>query len=290
MGGTLKYERSFCLDGKKCCLARYNVLDFKNRIDSASKVVRGFTALEVTAGQQTYKIFLRSVNVKFPIFSLVLFHFLCSTGNSAIFINEFRPNPIGGDPTVELVELIATAGETSFTGFWGAIESDSATFDVQNSGPISVQFDQNGLATFDTGNIENPAFTFFISTADHSNAAAVGDITSSIDAIGIPDEASGDTLYGAVLGGTDFTFTGDEPRLVFRDGTSGELYAINDPDNGQVFDISGTDVLPGGTFDLDPFSETFGAVNPSFTAVPEPGSIALLGCIAATAGFRRRRA
>jgi len=219
---------------------------------------------------------------------------LAINANALILINELRPNPPGTDPgSGELVELIATEGEASFTGFWQSIEGDSG-FDVQDSGSINVTF-TNGLATFDTGDIENPAFTFFISTVDYSSAAAIGDIDSANvnDAIGIPDQTSGDTLYGSTLGGQDFAYTGDEPGLIFRDGTDLAWYAINDPANGEVINIGGTDVLtsPGGSFSSDPEVSTFGSANPSFTAVPEPSTYAAFAglMVLGLAVYRRRK-
>ncbi|WP_424094491.1 hypothetical protein [Moorena producens] len=87
------------------------------------------------------------------------------------------------------------------------------------------------------------------------------------DAIGVPDAAGDETLlYGTDLGGTDFAFTGDEPRLIFRDGSVGDLYAINDPDNGQVFNSNGTAITPA-SFDTNPTlgTDTFGSINPTIS-------------------------
>jgi MYXO-CTERM domain-containing protein len=205
-----------------------------------------------------------------------------------ILINEFRSNPPGTDPGTETMELIATGGETSFTGFWQSIEGDSG-FDLQNSGTINVTFDANGLATFDTGDIENPSFTFFISSVDYSGATAIGDIDSSnvLDAIGVLDSGS-DSGYGATLGGIDLGYIG-EPEIVFRESNNNDWYLVDQIGNDTtIFDAAGTNVS-AGLFDTDPsVGTTFGAVNP---AVPEPSVYAAaLGLLAlGLVAWRRRR-
>ena len=110
------------------------------------------------------------------------------------------------------------------------------------------------------------------------------------DAIGIADEAPDEfRLYGEQLGGADFRFTGDEPRLVFRDVSVGQFFAINAPANGQVFDTEANDVLQTMRFNGDPFTATFGGVNPSITAVPEPTSVAAMAAAGGLWLRRRRR-
>ncbi len=198
----------------------------------------------------------------------------------SVLISEFQPNPIGTDPAEVTIELSGTAGE-SFSGVLLSIESDpSSVGTVDRAASVSGTFDANGLLTVTIPDLENPSFTFALvdaftgtagttdfdidddGTAD-ANLAAVG-ITTVFDAIGIPDTAGDESfLYGAQLGGTDFAFTGDEPRLVFRSGSTGDLFAVNDPDDGQVFDVNGIDVTPAA-FDTDPTAgtDTFGAINP----------------------------
>lgn len=78
------------------------------------------------------------------------------------------------------------------------------------------------------------------------------------DAIGIPGSADDDTfLYAAALGGTNLKYKCSDPRLIFRDANTDELYAINASD--RIFDAVGVEVT-SMDFDKDPHadSNTFG--------------------------------
>lgn len=194
-------------------------------------------------------------------------------------ISEFQPNPTGTDPAQTTFELSGTPGD-SFDGVIVSIEGDSGTAnpgDINNFESVSGTFNANGLLTLDIPDLENPSFTVALlsdftgstSTDIDTNNDGVADDLSTFgtvfDAIGVPDTTGDEAfLYGTDLGGTDFTYTGDEPRLIFRDGSVGDLYAINDPDDGEVFDANGTDVTPS-IFDTDPTigTDTFGTLNPS---------------------------
>ena len=112
------------------------------------------------------------------------------------------------------------------------------------------------------------------------NPAVFGTV---FDAISIPDDAVDSGYYGAQLGGQDFAFSGDEPKLAFRDGTTGDWYAVNDEGNipENVFDINGNQ-KPNAGFDMNPEVTTFGSQNPSF--IPEPaaafsGILGMLGML-----------
>lgn len=196
-------------------------------------------------------------------------------------ISEFQPNPIGTDPDPATIELSGNPGE-AFSGWLISIESDPGNPGVvDRASEISGTFDSNGLLTVTVPDLENPSFTLVllsdftgdtttdIDTDDDGIADDLSTLGTVFDAIGVPD-TTGEPLYGTDLGGVDFTFTGDEPRLIFRDASVGDLYAVNDPDNGQVFDISGVDVTPR-IFNIDPTlgTDTFGTINPSVGGVVE---------------------
>ena len=208
----------------------------------------------------------------------------------ATVISEFQPNPTGGDPSNQTIELSGTPGE-SFSGELVSIESDDGDSlgTVDSAAAISGTFDTNGLLTVDLPDLENPSFTVALvseftgvvgtTDIDTNNDGTADDLSTLgtvFDAIAIPDATEDEALlFGLDLGGRDFNFTGDEPRLVFRDASVGDFFAINDPDSGAVFDINGNDVTPE-IFDTDPTAgtDTFGAINPSAgdsTPDPEPG-------------------
>ncbi|MGD1809574.1 ExeM/NucH family extracellular endonuclease [Dapis sp. BLCC M126] len=202
-----------------------------------------------------------------------------SSGTTTALISEFKPNPIGTDPAQTTFELSGTPGD-AFDGVIVSIESDPGSAnpgDINNFASVSGTFDASGLLTVNIPDLENPSFTVALlsdftgsfSTDIDTNDDGLPDDLSTFgtvfDAIGVPDTIGDEAfLYGTDLGGIDFTYTGDEPRLIFRDASVGDLYAINDPDNGQVFDINGIDVTPG-IFDTDPTigTDTFGTINPS---------------------------
>ncbi|WP_299437124.1 ExeM/NucH family extracellular endonuclease [uncultured Rhodospira sp.] len=200
-------------------------------------------------------------------------------------INEFMPNPPGGDPSTQTFELLGTAG-AAFEGWVVSIESDAGSSAglVDRASQVSGTFDANGLLTVDVPDLENPSFTVAL-VSDFTGATDSTDIDTDddgvaddlsafgtvYDAIGVPDDA-GELLYGTDLGGTDMAFFDDEPRLIFRDGATGELYAVDGAaGSGSVFDASGAEVNATG-FDVDPTAgtDTFGAVNPTYDGSVEP--------------------
>ncbi len=203
-----------------------------------------------------------------------------------IQISEFQPNPPGTDPAEVSFELSGVPGE-SFEGHIISIESDtgSSAGAIDRAVFVSGVFDANGLLIVTVPDLENPSFTVALvqgftgevgddlDTNDDGVADDVSSLGTVLDAIGIPDTADDEgTLYGAQLGGTDFAFTGEEPQLVFRAASTGELYAVNVIDvlsPGAVFDVTGTDVT-AGAFDSDPTTApTFGAINPDRAEAPE---------------------
>jgi len=232
---------------------------------------------------------------KFLVNSLFLLGLIATPVLNADVISEFQPNAIGGDPDPQSIELLGTAN-AAFDLWVISIESDgsSATGLVDRAANVTGTYDSFGIATVTMPDLENPSFTVILASdftgtigatdIDTDDDGVVDDITAFtgiMDALGVPDDdgTGGSTLvYGSQLGGADFTYTGDEPKLVFRDGVTGAWYAANDPDNGMIFDINAVDVLQSGSFSADPFNPTFGTVNPTFiAAVPEPGSLAVIG-------------
>ncbi len=195
-----------------------------------------------------------------------------------IRINEFQPNPTGTDPGTTVIELKGEPG-TFFSGWIISIEGDDASGSFDRASAVSGTFDANGLLSVTVADLENPSFTLLLSTEFNASVGSSLDLSDAgaqlgtiHDALGIPDASSDEGyLYGVALGGADFNYTGDEPRLVFRDALSGEWYAINDPDNGQAFNINGDAVDPG-TFNFDPTSGegSLGFSNPTrSTTEPE---------------------
>lgn len=223
---------------------------------------------------------------KFTI--LVAVAFCACNFASAQLISEFQPNANGTDPDPMTIELSGTPSE-AFSGFIISVEGDatSGPGTVQQAEAVTGTFDANGLLQVTIADLENPTFTLFL-TATFTGVVNTTDIDSDddgtaedlstfgtiYDAIGIPDAVGDETfIYGTDGGGQDFAYTGDEPQLVFRDASVGAWYAINDPDNGAVFDINASDVTPG-VFDVNPITTgtTFGSINPSrpVTNNPEP--------------------
>jgi hypothetical protein len=202
-------------------------------------------------------------------------------------ISEFRPNPSGADPATTQVELSGNAGAV-FSGYLVAIESGSSgAGTVTQAFAVSGTFDANGLLSATVPNFTKPSMTLVLT--DSFDPASVGavDIDADddgtvddqsafgeiYDAIGVPGSAGDQsTLYGAALGGTDFVSTGDEPQLIFRDGTSGDLYAVNDPVGDKIFGADGTQ-RDLADFDRDPTQGSFGEENPSY--VPPPLTLSI---------------
>ncbi|MGB7325938.1 MAG: PEP-CTERM sorting domain-containing protein [Rubripirellula sp.] len=222
----------------------------------------------------------------------------------AAVISEFAPDQPGIDGLQQRIELSGMAG-TSFTGFVLGIGGESNRFGtVDTVSRVSGIFDANGLMVSTIGDLLDPSHTIVL-VDDYDESAGPTDIDTNDDgvadnlnrlvgirdAIGISDSTTDlFRLYGSQLGGQDFAFTGDQPQLVFRDASLGAWYAINNPPNGQVFDINANDIAANSMFNGDPFSDSFGAINPSVaSAVPEPSTVLAIGSVFAIGISRRRR-
>jgi MYXO-CTERM domain-containing protein len=223
---------------------------------------------------------------------------IAGLANANVIINEFQPNPFGADPATNSIELRGTAGE-SFSGWLTALDTDpgTATGFVNDSFFISGTFDANGLLVASIGDFENPSFTLVLAqneiTAGTSvdadqdgtidNISIFGTVFDAVDILDVAD----DFIYADDFGGTTIAFSGDEPRLAFRDGINLDWYVVNDPDLGVVIDAFGNEIDPSLFFGGDPLAaDTFGFVNP--TVVPTPAAVALLGMGGLVAGRRRR--
>lgn len=227
----------------------------------------------------------------------------------AEMISEFEPNPAGGDPPTTTYELSGMAG-SAFDLWILSIENDGINGTVDRAANVTGSFDSNGLAVVTTPDLENPSFTVILTDAftgsigDDLDPADSGvlDTTSLgtiLDAVGVSDAPGDDgTLYASGLGGTDILFNGEfEPLLVFRDASTGDFYQTVTVDFGSpgqfvgVFDAA-ANAVSAAAFDSDPTTgPTYGAINPSLSAIPEPGSVVLVllgASFASMIGLRSR--
>lgn len=209
------------------------------------------------------------------------FLLLTMTFSYGQMISEFQPNPAGADPDPVSFEIKGTAGE-SFSGWVLSIESDGGNSQgtVDRATEVSGTFDSNGLLVVSIPDLENPSFTVVltdnftgavgttdIDTDNDGTPETVSELGNIFDAIGIPDNTGDEaSIYGADLGGADFKYTGDEPKLVFRDANTNDWYAVNDDDDSFIFNINAEEVTGNFPANPDPKEPTFGALNPVFDA------------------------
>ena len=235
--------------------------------------------------------FTTHLKMRRPFLLLLFGVFLIgNTLRGQVLISEFQANPPGGDPAMSDIELIGTPG-ASFSGYILSIESDPGASAglVDRATMISGTFDANGLLLVQVPDLENPSFTLVLvdnftgttsTDLDTDNNGTIDDsstLGTVLDAIGIPD-AAGEPLYGAELGGTDFTFPSpapilNEPELVFRDG-NGDLFAVSDLDATEVYNSLGQFVNVAD-FDFDPTTPTFGNLNPTMGGMSTSTSITI---------------
>lgn len=217
---------------------------------------------------------------------------------SAGLLNEFAPNPAGGDPATQDVELSGTP-LAAFDYWILSIENDGINGTVDRAENVTGSFDANGLAVVTIADLENPSNTVILTDAfsgsigDDLDAADSGTLDTSslgtiLDAVGVSDSVVDDgTLYASGLGGTDILYNGQfEPLLVFRDGVTGDWYQtvtvnFGDPDERiGVFAASAGAEIASSAFTPDAASSTFGAANPTLVPEPATAALALLGLAA----------
>lgn len=211
----------------------------------------------------------------------------------AALISEFEPNPYGPDSADQYIELFGEVN-TEFNNLTLlAIEADRESnigkIDQLISG-VSGRFDEQGIATFSIEDLENPSFVLMLlidsifsvgDDLDTNNDGLLDDLSlfsNVTDAIGIFDANPDYNLiqYANEVGGTSFSYSGDEPKLVFRDSVTTELFALNDPDNQQVYNSNGL-VFEATEFNFSTPVNTFGEINPTrIHAVPEPSILWLM--------------
>lgn len=236
------------------------------------------------------------------ISSAVLLFVVQSSSAKGALISEYLPNPPGLDSTLQTAELSGEAG-TSFSGVLLSIGGEPGRIGrIDSAENVSGTFNASGVLVVNFRDFLQPTSTIAlvrefngtVSTTDidlddDGIADNIGSLVGIQDAIGVPDSIADESfLYGSDLGGQDFAFTGDEPRLIFRDRSVGNWYAINDPDMGMIYDTSGQAVSDTLVFSGDPFSTSFGSLNPTVVAVPEPASMSALLVVALFTVVRSR--
>jgi hypothetical protein len=166
-----------------------------------------------------------------------------------------------------MIELKGPSVAATFDGCIVSVDCDADTLTIDRATAVDGAFDGNRLLTFTIGDLENPSFILLLVMG--ACLTAVGELTATnvVDAIGVPD-SDGDEgrcapsfIDPSLSNFPTFAFTGDVPKLIFRDAVSNAWYALNDPDLGQVLDIESNPV-PVFTFIGDPFVTSFGDPNP----------------------------
>jgi hypothetical protein len=192
------------------------------------------------------------------------------SGSTTYFISEFQPNPPNpsNDPLEQRIELSGGLTDEFFNGCIWSVEADSVgqRGRVDRATNVSGTFDLNGLLVVSIPDLENPSFTIVLSSSSCPSMGGNVLIDTSFnvpgviyDSIGVPDVAGDEVNLADIreaVGyppGTDFKFTGtfpgDDPKLVFRDASLGDLYAVST--SNVIKNANGEEITPaefsGGT-------------------------------------------
>jgi len=216
---------------------------------------------------------------------------------ASYLISEFQPNPTGLLQDSQKIELSGPPN-TAFEGCIWSVEADGLATEegaaaaatsfgmVNRINSVWGTFDANGLLAVTIPELENPSFTLFLSQSCPTGNVNINDNTAALlaavqtiyDSIGVPDsvaDANNLPLIRTTLDnppGTDLGYIGGQPKLVFRDSSSGALYQVDDQGSASpssVFDAHGTQMAVA-EFDPDPRQTSFGVINPTrFSAMAD---------------------
>ena len=195
-------------------------------------------------------------------------------------INEFEPNPFGADPPNQPIELLGFPFSTFF-GCIVAVDCDDDNLIIDKASAVTGMFDRNGLLVVSISDLENPSFILMLLNGDNcpplgADSTMAINPTNVIDAIGIPDSTFDEdrckptSINPALDIFPGFTYTGDQPKLVFRDGATRVWYALNDPPLGVVIRQDGLSLVQSDFATGNPFLSSFGQTNPSVDIIIHP--------------------
>ena len=197
-----------------------------------------------------------------------------TSGSSTYLISEFDPK----FASTTDIEISGPPGEGLDGCIW-MMDGGAAVFETS---VISDFLDANGLllaTLFVAQPLPEPFILFLSETCPTPGSDDIGSIQIEsgriYDSIGVPTtEAEENTLRvirsQMEVCGTDLKLTDqDEPELVFRDKSVGDLYVVPAINYVPIFDANGNEVDPGD-FSSDPLVTTFGDINPTYEGNPNP--------------------
>jgi hypothetical protein len=223
---------------------------------------------------------------------------------NADMISEFEPSPLGSDPSTTSLELFGDAN-TGFDLNLIFVENDGINGVVDSAFNVTGTYDSQGLAVVTFADPEDPSFTLLLTefivaeTTDldptDSGSLDLSSLGTIFDAVGISDSVSDNaTLYSnGISNGSSIFFNGfGEPHGVFRDASNGDFFQFVTNDgsgNIGVYSADGVTQVDPSEFSFDPTTTSYGSINPSLSAVPEPSTFAILGLAGLGLGVVRRR-